>query len=89
MNTTLSGLTQSRIIVCLYVCGRTYAILYFDPHVDLVPYAMKQNILGYRTLPVSPKEIELFIALNSFAGVVKTYKLTRVYFLFELVAVVS
>ncbi len=34
-------------------------------------------------------EIELFTALNSFAGAVKTPKLTGVRFLFEVVAVVS
>ncbi len=34
-------------------------------------------------------EIELFTALNSFAGAVKTQKLMGAPFLFELVAVVS
>ncbi len=34
-------------------------------------------------------EIELFIALNCFAGAVKTKKLMGALFLFELVAVVS
>ncbi len=33
-------------------------------------------------------EIKLFTALNSFAGAVKTQKLTGVQFLYELVAVV-
>ncbi len=36
---------------------------------------------------MSSKEIELFTALNYFTGVV--YKLTRVHFLFKLVAVVG
>ncbi len=41
---------------------------------DLVPYASKRNILAYRSLPVSFKEIELCTTLNYFAGVVKTCK---------------
>ncbi len=53
------------------------------------PCPTKQNILVYRSLPVSSKQIELFTALNSFPGAVKTYKLTRVYFLLELVEVVN
>ncbi len=45
--------------------------------------------LVYRSLPISSKEIELFITLNCFVSAVISYKLTRIHFLFELVAVVS
>ncbi len=34
------------------------------------------------------QRIRIFTAFNSFAGAVKSYKFTRVYFLFELVVVV-
>ena len=53
--------------------------------VDPVPNLTNQNSLVYRSLPVSSKEIELFIALNYLAGAVKTYKFTHFHFL--LVAV--
>ncbi len=51
----------------------------FDP----IPKFTKQILLTHITL------VELFTALNSFAGAVKTQKLTRVPFLFKVVAVVS
>ncbi len=56
----------------------------FDP----VPNFTKQNPLvidHYRII----LEIELFTALNSFVGAVRTQKITGVPFLFELVAMVS
>ncbi len=70
-------------------CTLTLIFLCSLQEVDLVPYSTKKSILVYRSLPVSSKEFELLTALNSLAGAVKTYKLTRVYFLFELMVVVS
>ncbi len=49
----------------------------------------KLNPLVCRSLPVSSKEIGLFITLTSFTGAVKTYELTGVHFLFKLVAVIK
>ncbi len=76
--------------------GRMYVILYFDPPYfcvrsafDPVPNFTKQNPLVLRPLPVITLEIELFTALNCFAGAVKTQNLMGAPFLFELVAVVS
>ena len=56
--------------------------------VDPIPNFTKQNLLVYRSLLYHP-DIEMFTFLNSFVGVVKTWKLTGVPFLFELVVVVS
>ncbi len=56
------------VIICFVCC-----------EVDPVPYSTKQNPLIYPSSPISFKEIELFTTLNSFAGAVKTYKLTRVH----------
>ncbi len=37
--------------------------------VDLVPYATKRNIFALSSFTCTIQEIELFTALNSFAGV--------------------
>ncbi len=58
---TLSGVTQLKIRdICLFMCGRTYVILYFDPSVflrssvfDPVPNCTEQNPPVYRSLPLS------------------------------------
>ncbi len=67
--------------------------LFFDPCIffvslvfDPVPNFTKQNPLVIDHYLYHLK-IELFTALNSFAGTVKTQKLAGVPFLFELVAV--
>ncbi len=71
-------LIENRGYLFIYVCGRTQVILYFDPGIfcvssviDHVQNFTKQNLMVYRSLPII-LEIELFIALNSFAGAVKT-----------------
>ncbi len=75
--------------------GHTYVILYFDPPYFCVRSAFdpSQTSLtessGLATITHITLEIELFTALNSFAGAVKTQKLMGAPFLFELVAVVS
>ncbi len=61
---TLSGVTQLKIgDICLfvYMYGRMYVILYFDPRVFVLvrlstpsQIALKQNPLVYRSVPVSP-----------------------------------
>ncbi len=86
---TLTGVTQSKIgDVCLfvYIYGRTYVILYFDPRVlVLVMWSTPSQIALNRILwfidqyPYHPRNLIVY-RLNSFAGAV---------FLFELVAVVS
>ncbi len=63
-----------------YFCVRSV----FDP----VPNFTKQNPPVWIITRII-LEIELFTALNSFAGAVKTQKLRGAPFLFELVAVVS
>ncbi len=85
------------MFVYLYIMfGRMYVILYFDPPYfcvrsafDPVPNFTKQNPPGLATITRITLEIELFTALNCFAGAVKTQKLMGAPFLFELVAVVS
>ncbi len=76
--------------------GRTYVILYFDPRVFVIslrvdprPKLPLNRILGLATITRITLEIELFTALNCFAGAVKTQNLMGAPFLFELVAVVS
>ncbi len=78
------------------IYGRTYVILYFDPPYfcvssafDAVPNFTKQNPPGLATITRITLEIELFTALNCFAGAVKTQNLMGAPFLFDLVAVVS
>ncbi len=65
---------------------RTYVILYFDPPYFCVRSASTTLLATITRITL---EIELFTALNCFAGVVKTQKLMGAPFLFELVAVVS
>ncbi len=80
---TLTGVTQSKIgDVCLfiylfvYMYGRMYVILYFDPRVFvLVMWSTPSQIALNRILWLSIStritlEIELFTFLNSFAGAV-------------------
>ncbi len=78
---TLTGVTQLKIgDVCLfvYMYGRTYVILYFDPRVFvLVMWSTPSQIALNRILCLSIStritlEIELFTVLNSFAGAVQT-----------------
>ncbi len=76
--------------------GRTYVILYFDPLVLFVlarcstPSQTSLNrILWFSDHYPYHLEIELFTALNSFAGAVRTQKRMGVPFLLESVAVVS
>ncbi len=59
----------------VYLYGRTYVILYFDPRVflcllafDPVPNFTKQNPLVLATITRITLEIELFTTLNCFAG---------------------
>ncbi len=58
--------------------GRTYVILYFDPHVlVLVMWSTRPKLHSTESsgLLISTRitlEIELFTVLNSFAGAVKT-----------------
>ncbi len=63
----------------VYMFGRTYVILYFDPRVFvLVTWSTPSQIALNRILwfidqyPYHHLEIELFTVLNSFAGAVKT-----------------
>ncbi len=71
------------------------AFLYFDPRVFvLVRWStLSQTSLNrILCLAISTRitlEIELFTVLNCFMGAVKTWNLTGLPFLFELVAVVS
>ncbi len=58
---TLTGVTQLKIgDVCLFMFGRTYVILYFDPLVLVCYLGVRHPKLhstestGYRSLPVSP-----------------------------------
>ncbi len=78
---TLTGETQSKIGdvgLFIYIHGRTYVILYFDPRVFvLVMWSTPSQIALNRILwlTISTRitlEIELFTVLNSFAGAVKT-----------------
>ncbi len=65
--------------------GRMYVILYFDPPYFCVRSAF--DPVPNFTKPPVERKIELFTALNSFAGAVKTQKLIGAPFLFELVAI--
>ncbi len=58
---TLTGVKMKKSGMFVYMYGRTYVILYFDPRVfdvsyvfDPVPNCTKQNPLVYRSVPVSP-----------------------------------
>ncbi len=80
------------MLVCLYMCGHTYVILYFDPCIFLCslrvrpcPKLHKTESSGLAIITRITLEIELFTALNCFAGAVKTQKLMGAPFLFELV----
>ncbi len=59
------------------MCGHTYVILYFDPRVFLCSLCVrpcpKPESSSLAIITRIILEIELFTALNSFAGVVKTY----------------
>ncbi len=86
---------ENRECLFIYMYGRMYVILYFDPPYfcvcsafDPVPNFTKQNP-PVATITRITLEIELFTSLNCFAGAVKTQKLMGAPFLFELVAVVS
>ncbi len=50
--------------------------------VDLVPYATKQNIFALSSFTCTIQEIELFTALNSFAGVLFKLTMPIGYFVF-------
>ncbi len=83
------------VYLFIYMFGRMYVILYFDPPYfcarsafDPVPNFTKQNPLVFATITRITLEIELFTALICFAGAVKTQNLMGAPFLFELVAVV-
>ncbi len=71
------------------------AFLYFDPRVFVLvrlSTPSQTSLNRILCLSISTRitlEIELFTALNCFAGTVKTQKLMGAPFLFELVAVVS
>ncbi len=73
--------------------GRIYVILYFDPFCVCSMFDPSQTSLnGILPLAIITRislEIELFTALNYFAGAVKTQKLMGALFLFESVAMVS
>ncbi len=64
------------------MCGRAYVILYFDPHVFLCslrlrprPKLHSTETSGLAIITRITLGIELFTALNSFAGAVKTQKI--------------
>ncbi len=73
----LCSSTLTSLFIC-YMFGRTYVILYFDPHVFvLVMWSTPSQIALTESsgLSISTRitlEIELFTVLNSFAGAVKT-----------------
>ncbi len=71
--------------------GCTYVILYFDPCAPcLTPsQTLQTESFSLATITHIILEIEMFTALNCFAGAVKTQKLMGAAFIFELVAVVS
>ncbi len=76
----------------IYIFGRTYVI--FSLIFVFAPCSTPSQTSLNRILRFSDHyhitlEIELFTALNCFAGAVKTQKLMGAPFLFELVAVVS
>ncbi len=88
---TLSGIAQLKIAnVCLFIynmCGRTYVILYFDPHVILCslrvqhrPYLHYTEASGLAISTYITLEIESFTSLNSFAGAVKLKNLWELHF---------
>ncbi len=66
------------VYLFVYMYGRTYVILYFDPRIFvLVMWSTPSQIALNRIfcLSISTRitlEIELFTVLNSFAGAVKT-----------------
>ncbi len=94
---TLRGNTiENRGYLFIYIFGRTYVILYFNPRVFLCSLRVRPRpklhltvSSGLAIITRITIEIELFTALNCFAGAVKTQKLMGAPFLFELVAVVS
>ncbi len=64
---------ENRGCLFVYMFGRTYVILYFDPRVFvLVMWSTPSQIALNRILTRITLEIELFTVLNSFAGAVKT-----------------
>ncbi len=72
--------------------GRMYVILDFDPPYFCVRSAfdpVPNESSGLATITRITLEIELFTALNCFAGAFKTQNLMGAPFLFELMAVVS
>ncbi len=69
-------------------CTLTLRIFVFAPR-STPSQSSLNRILGLATITRIALEIELFTALNCFAGAVKTQKLMGAPFLFELVAVVS
>ncbi len=80
---------ENRGCLFIYMYGRTYVILYFDLPYFCVRSAFNPVPNFTATNTRITLEIELFTALNCFAGAVKTKKLMGAPFLFELVAVVS
>ncbi len=78
---TLTGVTQLKIgDVCLfvYMFGRTYVILYFDPRIFVLVMWSTPSQIALNRIPglsISTHitlEIKLLTVLNSFAGAVKT-----------------
>ncbi len=69
-------------------CTLTLRIFVFAPR-STPSQTSLNRILPLTTITRITLEIELFTALNSFAGAVKTQKLMGAPFLFELVGVVS
>ncbi len=69
---------MKKSVMFVYMYGRTYVILYFDPRVfvlvmvDPVPNYTKQNPLGLSISTRIILEIELFTVLIFLAGAVKT-----------------
>ncbi len=59
----------------VYMYGRTYVILYFDPCIFVLVVWSTPSQIASSGLSISTRitlEIELFTILNSFAGAVKT-----------------
>ncbi len=63
------------IYLFVYMFGRTYVILYFDPRVFVLVMWSTPSQIALNRIAISTRitlEIELFTVLNSFAGAVKT-----------------
>ncbi len=66
----LSGVTQLNIgDICLFVYVDIHIILYFDPHIFVLARRSTSSYFCLSSSARTIQEIELFTALNYFAGV--------------------